>query len=227
MSNALEIRYSGVVAAPLSHWAARIPSSPFPAFTGNAQVDVAVVGAGYLGLWTALLLKRKAPHLKIAILEAQRIADGPSGRNGGMAEGFWGRLPLLEATFGTEAALDIAAAGEECAGAIRSLARAYPGVEAEDGPLGFLASHDWQRDALATKFSAIERLTDARHAARADSQALADLFPSARFVDGILYPTAFTVQPAALVRALAIEAEKSGVDIYERSPVLLARLGDE
>lgn len=39
------------------------------------EVDVAIIGAGYTGLWTAYYLKRQAPHLKSAIIEAQIVGD--------------------------------------------------------------------------------------------------------------------------------------------------------
>ena len=50
---------------------------------GPLEVDVAIVGAGYTGLWTAYYLKRSDPSLRIAIVEAQRSGFGASGRNGG------------------------------------------------------------------------------------------------------------------------------------------------
>ena len=52
---------------------------------GSAQVDVAIVGAGYSGLWTAYSLLSADPGLRIAILEANEVGFGASGRNGGWA----------------------------------------------------------------------------------------------------------------------------------------------
>ena len=51
--------------------------------TRDAQVDVAIVGAGYTGLWTAYYLRRADPTLRIAILESEIAGFGASGRNGG------------------------------------------------------------------------------------------------------------------------------------------------
>ncbi|NWD91455.1 FAD-dependent oxidoreductase, partial [Pseudomonas sp. K5002] len=48
----------------------------------DLDVNVAIIGAGYTGLWTAYYLKRQAPELKIAIIEAQTAGFGASGRNG-------------------------------------------------------------------------------------------------------------------------------------------------
>ena len=50
---------------------------------GDRTADVAIIGAGYTGLWTAYYLKRQAPHLRIVVLEAEIAGFGASGRNGG------------------------------------------------------------------------------------------------------------------------------------------------
>jgi len=63
------------------------PLEPRSALSGALDVDVAIVGAGYTGLWTAYYLKRQAPNLHIAILEAETAGFGASGRNGGWLMG--------------------------------------------------------------------------------------------------------------------------------------------
>ena len=50
---------------------------------GNQQVDVAIVGAGYTGLWTAYYLLQRDATMRVAILEAKAVGFGASGRNGG------------------------------------------------------------------------------------------------------------------------------------------------
>src|ERR671923_5863 len=55
------------------------------------DVDVAVVGAGYTGLWTAYYLRRADPGLRVAVLEREVAGFGASGRNGGWCLGF---LPM-------------------------------------------------------------------------------------------------------------------------------------
>ncbi len=65
-----------------------------PAWQSN--VDVAIVGAGYTGLWTAYYLKLREPTLNVAVYEAQRVGFGASGRNGGWCMGTaWGVDGLL------------------------------------------------------------------------------------------------------------------------------------
>jgi len=52
---------------------------------GDIDVDVAIVGAGFTGMWTAYALLQQDPSLRVAILEANHVGFGASGRNGGWA----------------------------------------------------------------------------------------------------------------------------------------------
>ena len=52
-----------------------------------AQTEVAIIGAGFTGLWTAYYLKQKNPELDVSIFEAETIGFGASGRNGGWCMG--------------------------------------------------------------------------------------------------------------------------------------------
>ena len=56
------------------------PRAPLP---GDLQCDVAIVGAGFTGLWTAYHLARAAPDTRIVVIEREIAGFGPSGRNGG------------------------------------------------------------------------------------------------------------------------------------------------
>src|SRR5664280_1962625 len=71
--------------------------APLP---GPLEADVAIVGAGYTGLWTAYYLKRAQPSLRVVILEAQRSGFGASGRNGGWVTGFFTGPPRAYARGG-------------------------------------------------------------------------------------------------------------------------------
>ncbi|HEY0951557.1 FAD-binding oxidoreductase, partial [Nocardioides sp.] len=57
--------------------------TPRPALAGDAEADVAIVGAGFTGLWTAYYLAEADPTLRIVVLEAETAGFGASGRNGG------------------------------------------------------------------------------------------------------------------------------------------------
>ena len=80
MTSALEQRYRS-----RSFWLDTLPGSltPRAALERDIDVDVAIVGAGYTGLWTAYELARRDPTLRIAVLEAEIAGFGASGRNGG------------------------------------------------------------------------------------------------------------------------------------------------
>jgi glycine/D-amino acid oxidase-like deaminating enzyme len=64
------------------------PLVPRPALPGPTEVDVAIVGAGYTGLWTAYYLRRADPGLRVAVLEREVAGFGASGRNGGWCSAF-------------------------------------------------------------------------------------------------------------------------------------------
>jgi glycine/D-amino acid oxidase-like deaminating enzyme len=74
-----------VAPAGLSLWHDTLhgPTATDGALSGDLDVDVAIVGAGYTGLWTAYYLTERRPDLRVAVLEAQTVGFGASGRNGG------------------------------------------------------------------------------------------------------------------------------------------------
>ncbi|HEY8439189.1 MAG TPA: FAD-dependent oxidoreductase [Candidatus Limnocylindrales bacterium] len=69
---------------PISYWLAASPAGPArPPFRGAGTADVAIVGAGFTGLWAALSLTDTDPSLGVVVLEAESVGFGASGRNGG------------------------------------------------------------------------------------------------------------------------------------------------
>src|SRR5262245_9455173 len=75
------------VTGPISYWHDSLEPgddlAPRAALPGDRQADVAIVGAGFSGLWTAYYLLRARPSLKVVVLEAETAGFGASGRNGG------------------------------------------------------------------------------------------------------------------------------------------------
>ena len=63
------------------------PIAPRPSVDGDLDVDVAIVGGGFSGLWTAYYLRQLEPSLRVAVLECHYCGFGASGRNGGWAVG--------------------------------------------------------------------------------------------------------------------------------------------
>ena len=75
--------------APSKHavfWLEDAPASGYPRLAADRDCDLLVVGAGYLGLWTAVLAKRRDPSLRVVVLEAAEVGGAASGRNGGFCE---------------------------------------------------------------------------------------------------------------------------------------------
>jgi FAD dependent oxidoreductase len=96
-------------AAPRSFWLDQPDApEPLPALTGLVTADLAIVGGGFTGLWTALLARERDPSLDVVLLEARTVGWAASGRNGGFCsaslthglanglERFPAEMPLLE-----------------------------------------------------------------------------------------------------------------------------------
>jgi glycine/D-amino acid oxidase-like deaminating enzyme len=83
-ASAVTVRRALADAAPGSFWLDS-PDAPEPAepLSGDTRCDLAVVGAGYTGLWTALLAKEQDPARDVLLLDARTAGWAASGRNGG------------------------------------------------------------------------------------------------------------------------------------------------
>lgn len=91
----------------VSYWLDSLqPIRARPALDSDIEADVAVVGAGFTGLWTAYELQRREPGLRIAILESRFVGFGASGRNGSWCvPELNASLELLSSRFGRDRAL--------------------------------------------------------------------------------------------------------------------------
>src|SRR5215212_4651705 len=85
-----------------------------PPPAGSTEADVAVVGAGFTGLWTAYYLARRDPGLRIVVLEREFAGFGASGRNGGWVSGL---LPISLDTVAAASFRDAAPAWQRAADA--------------------------------------------------------------------------------------------------------------
>src|SRR4030095_11411575 len=66
------------------YWMAQDRPEAEPALLGDLRTDIAIIGGGFTGLWTALFLKELSPSTEVAILEQGRVGYGGSGRNAGI-----------------------------------------------------------------------------------------------------------------------------------------------
>ena len=72
-------------AQPDLYWLDSDPLEPLPhsALVGEVHADLLIVGAGYTGLWAAILAKEEDPNRSVVIVEMRETGAGASGRNGG------------------------------------------------------------------------------------------------------------------------------------------------
>ncbi|HEY4897180.1 MAG TPA: FAD-dependent oxidoreductase, partial [Solirubrobacteraceae bacterium] len=186
------------------------------------EVDVAIVGAGYTGLWTAYYLKRARPSLRIVVLEREFAGYGASGRNGGWVSGFFsGPARVYDRRGGAGAHAALQRAMFETVGEVERVA-AEERIEADLLRSGHLS--------VALNAAQLTRQGQEIAAARIhglaekDVRALSATQLSERVrvagARGATYsPHVARVHPAKLLTGLAQAVERLGVDIYEGTPV--------
>jgi len=189
--------------------------------TKSTEVDVAILGAGYSGLWTAYYLLRDNPALRVAIVEKEIAGFGASGRNGGWCSGKFPVTPaLLIERFGIDSAHALMLAMCESVdevgrildqeqidahfnkGGILSIARGAHQVAAVRSSYA-----SWVRMGLGERY----RLLNAEEAS--ERVRVADMHAALFTADNA------SVHPGRLVRGLARAVERRGATIYEQTPV--------
>jgi glycine/D-amino acid oxidase-like deaminating enzyme len=187
------------------------------------EVDVAIVGGGYTGLWTALALRERDPFLRIALLEARAIGDGPSGRNGGFLHGYWSSLATLRDVLGDGAALQLAHSSSRIVPAVRTfLEQRGEDVWLREGGLLKVA-------ATPAEDAAVERSQQAARELGVEEEAIAaeprHRLDSPRFRRAVFFRDGATVQPARLALALKRAARDADVQLFEHTPVTAVDAG--
>jgi putative aminophosphonate oxidoreductase len=186
---------------------------------GTNRADVAIVGGGYVGLWTAIDIKRLDPSCEVTIVERDICGGGASGRNGGFVLSWWPKLSSLVAACGEDDALRVALDSERAIEEIRTFCDAHA-IDARFRRSGWLwtATSSAQLGAWEPVVALCERLgVDVFR--RLSPEEVAGRAGSAVHRAGVLDPTAATVQPAALARGLRRVALESGVKIFEHTRV--------
>jgi glycine/D-amino acid oxidase-like deaminating enzyme len=193
---------------------------PLLGLSRDRSCDVAIVGGGYTGLWTALQLKERAPALDVVLLEQDICGGGPSGRNGGFVNAWWDELDTLEELYGAEPALTAARALSASVRAIGAWCRQH-GVDAHYRRAGMLvasttAPHD---DRPLGSVAVAERLGVPEEFVALSPDEIQARCASPRFRSGAFMRDGATVQPALLARGLRRVALERGVAIHERTTV--------
>jgi glycine/D-amino acid oxidase-like deaminating enzyme len=217
-----------VINGEVSHWWASLGPPPprRPPLPGPTEADVAIVGAGYTGLWTAYYLKQAQPELRVVVLEREAAGFGASGRNGGWLSAL---LPgSRERTAAEHGRPAVVAFQRAMFATISEVADACEreGIDCDlkhggtidvartPATLARLRKElDWERS-----WGFGEEDFRSLSAAEVHDRVMVD---GAR--GGLYTPHCARVHPTKLVRGLAAAAERSGVEIYEDTAVTALR----
>jgi len=187
---------------------------------GDIEADVAIVGAGYTGLWTAYYLAVAEPSLRIAVVEERFAGYGASGRNGGWCSALLPMsVPAMARRYGRQAALAMHRAMVSTVDEV-GRAAAHEGIDCHyaKGGTVLLARSPAQLARARAEVAASDRfdlglsLVDAATAsARCGATGV---------LGGSFTPDCAAIQPALLVRGLAAAVARRGVRVYEGSRAL-------
>jgi glycine/D-amino acid oxidase-like deaminating enzyme len=208
--------------SPPSLWLAEYGDyQPEPSLAGDISVDVAVIGGGFLGMATAIALRRRDQAPSVAVLEAKTVGYGASGRNGSFA------MTVIGLGFGTTAMLRgkpflrrAHSYMEQCVDRMEGFID-EAGLDCGKIRPGFLR--------VATNASYVKRLQNQvslmsslgfRGIEWIDADATRKMVNSARYLGAMWEPRLLLMDPARLVREEKRHAMTLGAVVYENSPVL-------
>jgi gamma-glutamylputrescine oxidase len=189
---------------------------PRPALSGRLEADVCVVGGGLAGLTAALELARRGR--KVCVVEAERIAWGASGRNGGfVSPGYSASHQTIERHVGPQDAKSLHRLSIEGAQAVAANLDALHVTDAGRVD-GLFSTARYEATAeLRARRDWLEREFDYRLEFRSRDQMQAVL-SSERYYQGLYNPQGFHLNPLNYARALAREIERLGGELFEASP---------
>ncbi|WP_026187626.1 FAD-binding oxidoreductase [Ensifer sp. BR816] len=206
---------------PLPGWAALLPSrTPTPQLDQAISVDVIIIGAGFAGLAAATRLAQLDPKLSVAVIDADVVGNGASGRN----SGFLIDLPhdIASGNFG----VDTAAKSRNEIAVARTAIQHYARLAAENGwdkevfdPSGkySVAMTDAGAEHLTAYSGKLNALGEPHQLLSAAE--IGDVTGTRSFKSGLFTPGAAIVQPAALVRAIADHFQEP-IRLFERTPAM-------
>ncbi|WP_020074878.1 FAD-dependent oxidoreductase [Cryocola sp. 340MFSha3.1] len=194
---------------------------PRPGLDADADVDVAIVGAGLTGLWTAYYLQERDPSLRILLLEKEVAGFGASGRNGGWCSSlFPWSASKLDARYGRDAAVGMRQAMVDTVDEVGRVAETE-GIDidfARGGTVTFARSTP-QVAAARAEFEESERYGVDR-VALWGTETVRSRFGVRDALAATYTPACARIHPAKLVRGLARVVERRGATIAEGTEVL-------
>lgn len=195
--------------------------TPRPALDGSVDVDVAILGAGFTGLWTAYHLLRKRPSLQVALVEAEIAGFGASGRNGGWCfAGFPVSPSTLAERYGVDAARAVSQAMYDSVDDVGAVcaAEGIAGAYAKGGELE-IARADYDLPKLQGMYDEFKAIGLEEHYELLDKAGTERRIRVANAVGSFSNKEGAAVQPARLARGLARAVERHGGTIYEQTRV--------
>jgi glycine/D-amino acid oxidase-like deaminating enzyme len=199
------------------------PLIPRPPLETSAECDVAIVGAGFTGLWTAYYLARRQPGLRIIVVEREIAGYGPSGRNGGwVSSGISGSASVYRRTHGLDA---VVRAERETQSTVDEIGEvvAREGIDCGYRKAGWMmvATSPPQEQRLRASEEAAREVGDTAEDWRVLGRDEAAAHASVAGCRSAAYsPHGARIDPARLARGLAAACERRGVTIYEQTPAL-------
>lgn len=204
---------------PLSYYAASCKKSEtFSELQDSHQVDVAVVGGGYSGLSTAIELAERGKS--VALLEANQMGWGASGRNGGqLIRGLGHNLDRLEKSLGASLAKMLNDMGSESVDIVRERIKKYQ-IDC-DLKWGFcrMALHGNHMRELEKEYQSLAQKDDSGQVELLDKTGLKAIIGSERFFGGMVDMKSGHLHPLKLALGEARVAASLGVKLFEHSAV--------
>lgn len=193
-------------------WQETAPPGPaLAALAGAEEAEVAIVGAGYTGLSTALALARAG--VSVTVLEAEAPGAGASGVNGGQVIfGLRAHIAECVAAFGPEAGPRLHALGAGAAAATFALIR-REAIDCEARQGGYLYAADTEAGLADARARCTAWGAQGQPVRWLDAHALAEVSGSAAYLGGYLHADSGSVQPLAYARGLARAALAAGARI--------------
>lgn len=203
----------------LSLWMQSAPGSlePRAALPGDTTADVAIVGAGYTGLWTAYYLLAADPSLRVAVLEAEIAGFGASGRNGGWCSALY---PVSMSTLAAEVGRDAAIAQYRAMqGAPAEVARmcAAEGIDADLAMGGTVVLARSGAQLSRARAQAAQARGYELDIALLDADAARSRLNATCVLGATYTPHCAAIHPGKLVRGVADVVESRGARVYERT----------
>ncbi len=208
-----------------SLWLDTVPDAlqPRPSLEQELEVDLAIVGAGYTGLWTAYYLSTLEPALRIAIVESEIAGFGASGRNGGWVLGeSMGIEDYFAAPDQRKRGIALQRALFDAVDEVGRISQAE-GIDCHYTKGGTLAvaTVEPHRRQLQERLNELRGLgfgsDDYRWLEPAECRAR---IHTQQNLGGVYSPHCAAIHPARLARGLADRVEARGTRIFERSPAI-------